>query len=247
MSEKTKDNFENGVFWEFYNDLERQFENFLEYVPYLSGNENVYSFKLLNLILGIGGHVDSAFKEMARYPKFSNNKDCEKVLKIVKESEENIGKGKPPQTVPIWLSLRAFEKEYRLSKVKIMFKRIPRREEIIPFEPFNIKTKAPEWWEVYNGLKHDVSTNIQKANLRNTRDALAAAFLLNVYHKPAALRLYDYNIMKPQLRNGDGYAKVTTEAGVTRRGVEYMLENQGIAPGYTETPLFIFNHWIEWK
>lgn len=49
------DNFENGYFWELYNDLERQFITILEYVPYLEGNETTYSFKILNLILGIGG------------------------------------------------------------------------------------------------------------------------------------------------------------------------------------------------
>ena len=62
--------FENGGYWEYYRDLERQFENFLEFVPYLSGNENTYSFRLANLILAIGAHIDSAFKEMARYPEF---------------------------------------------------------------------------------------------------------------------------------------------------------------------------------
>lgn len=49
-----RDKFGNGIFWELYKDLERQFQTFLEYTPYLEGNENVYSFKLLNLILSIG-------------------------------------------------------------------------------------------------------------------------------------------------------------------------------------------------
>jgi len=42
MSDKPLDNFENGIFWELYKDLERQFQDFLEYVPYLSGNEKAY-------------------------------------------------------------------------------------------------------------------------------------------------------------------------------------------------------------
>jgi len=241
------DNFENGFFWELYKDLERQFQSFLEYVPYLEYNENVYSFKLLNLILSIGGHIDSAFKEMARYPQFSNNEECQKILDNMKESEENIKKGKTPKTIGISLCLRAFEKEYKLSKRRVKFKCLPKREDVTPFKPYNPRTKAPEWWEIYNGLKHDVSLNIQKANLRNTRDALAAAFLLNVSHKPAAIRLYDYNIMKPQLRKGNELAKVQAPIGNSRKTVMDMLENQGILPGFTETPLFIFNHWIAWK
>ncbi len=64
------DKFEIGNFWELYKDLERQFEDFLEYVSYLEGNEETYSFRLANLILGIGGYVDSAFKEMARYQDY---------------------------------------------------------------------------------------------------------------------------------------------------------------------------------
>ena len=43
--------FENGGFWEYYKDLERQFEDFLVFVPYLRGNEKTYSFKLLNIFL----------------------------------------------------------------------------------------------------------------------------------------------------------------------------------------------------
>ena len=67
MSPKRLDNFQKGIFWEIYTDLEKQFQNFLEYVPYITENEKVVSFKLLNLIQSIGGHVDSTFKEMAKY------------------------------------------------------------------------------------------------------------------------------------------------------------------------------------
>lgn len=128
----------------------------------------VYSFKLLNLILSIGGHVDSAFKEMARYPDFSNNEECKRILRILKESEENIKVGKPPKTVPISLPLKAFDKAYGISKERIIFKRLPERELVTPFYPHNPKTRAPAWWEIYNGLKHDVSVNVERANLRNT-------------------------------------------------------------------------------
>ena len=63
--------FENRGFWEYYKDLERQFENFLNYVPYLKDNESTYSFRLANILLGIGAHIDSAFKKIAEDPSFS--------------------------------------------------------------------------------------------------------------------------------------------------------------------------------
>ena len=63
--------FENGGYWEYYKDLERQFENFLDYVPYLEGNENTYSFRLANMILTVGAHIDSALKKIAEDSIFS--------------------------------------------------------------------------------------------------------------------------------------------------------------------------------
>jgi len=228
MSEK--DNFEKGIFWELYKDLERQFENFLEYVPYLEGNENVYSFKLLNLILSIGGHVDSAFKEMTRYPGFSDHDECKQILKLLKESDENIKEGKAPKTVPIWLSLKAYEKEYQLSKRRVIFKRLPEREDVTPFKPHNPKTNAPKWWEIYNGLKHDVGVNIKDANLQTTLNALAGAFLLNVIHTPAILRLNDYGILKCHIG-----------AIIPRKLLERKLREKQKVLGFVETPLFIYD------
>lgn len=245
MSEPVVDDkFENGYFWELYLDLERQFQSFLEYVPYLDGNENAYSFKLLNLLLSIGGHVDSAFKEMARYPRFSNNEDCKHILELLKESEENVKQGKAPKTVPIWLPLSVFEKEYQLSKRKVIFKRLPEREEIIPFQPCDKHTNAPKWWKIYNGLKHDVSLTLKDANLKNTRDALAGAFLLNAYHLPSALRLYEYDIMKVEIRTGSGLTKVKTSVkDIPSKAIKRMLEDLGTCPTFTETSLFLYNYW----
>lgn len=236
MSKKAGDNFENGVFWELYKDLEHQFENFLEYVPYLEGNENVYSFKLLNLILSIGGHVDSAFKEMARYPEFSGNDDCKQILDFLKKSEENIKEGKAPKTVPISLSIGAFEKEYQLSQKKVIFKRLPQREEVVPFKPHNPKTNAPMWWDIYNGLKHDISLNMKEANLENARDALAAAFLLNVIHWPAVERFYDFGILKVS------WAEKFYGKSAREEILKDQLRDSLYSGCYIETPLFVCNY-----
>jgi len=193
---KFKATFENGGFWEYYLDLERQFENFLEYVPYLSKNESVCSFRLVNMLLSIGGHVDSAFKEMAGYRGFSKNKKCKEIRRKVKESRKGIRLGEKPITVSIGESLSAFEELYGLSKKEVIFKRLPEREMIVPFNPHNLKTNAPKWWDIYNGIKHDFSNAFENANLYVTRNALAGAFLLNVIHRPGILRLNDHGILK---------------------------------------------------
>ena len=243
MSEKTGDNFAKGIFWELYKDLERLFQDFLEYVPYLPGNETVHSFKLLNLILGIGGHVDSAFKEMARYPKFSENQECQEILGILKKSEAKKEEGKAPTPVPIWLSLKAFEKEYKLSERKVIFKRLPEREDITPFKPYHPKTNAPEWWEIYNGLKHDVGVNIRKANLETTLNALAGAFLLNVIHIPSALILFDCGVLKVEYLTTTEVRRVMGPSKTNRKIVQGWLEKKQGYPGVVETPIFIYGLW----
>lgn len=239
VSNPLTDNFTNGVFWEAYEDLERQFQQFLDYVPY-DGNEKTYSYRLLNLISSIGGHVDSAFKEMARFPKFSTNPDCQEILKKVSDSQKQMKAGKPPIPVSIKLCLKAFETEYGISSKTVTFKRLPKREPLVPYKPFNQSTNAPEWWEIYNGLKHDLGTNIRDANLKNTRDALSGAFLLNAIHQPAILRLYDYDVIKfPALVRGE-----RKEGSMTfpRQQLEYCLDKKKGFDGYLETPLFIFTY-----
>ncbi len=173
--------FEDGGFWEYYRDLERQFENYLEYVPYVEGNEKTYSFKLLNIFLSIGGHIDSALKELARYQRFSEIESCKEILDRAERKEGILVSG-----------IRAFDEIYAINSMTVTFKCIPKR---IPITPFNCE--KPEWWTFYNDLKHDISSNIKKANLETVRDALAGAFLLNVIHEPAALRLFKYGLLKP--------------------------------------------------
>lgn len=244
-----RDKFENGIFWELNKDLERQFQNFLEYVPYLDENKSTISFILLNLILGIGGYVDSAFKEMARYSKFSNNDDCREIVRILEESDQRVKQGKAPKTVSIRLPLKAFDEKYNLFERKVIFRRLPERKYITPFQPYNQKTNAPKWWEIYNELKHDVGVNIKEATLQNTLNALAGAFLLNVIHTPSALRLFSYGVLRiefmrlphPTYGGGGTNSMLPTESNI--EVVKNWLEKKPpMIPGFVETPLFVYDY-----
>lgn len=220
-------NFENGGYWEYYRDLERQFENFLELVPYLSGNENTYSFRLANLILAIGAHIDSAFKEMARYPEFST-----KYPYILKK-----GTGEP--RIPTIREYYDLAMEYKLPQRKVIFKRLPEREQVVPFHQFvKVKDKiiTPDWWHVYNNVKHHFSENFEEANLKNTRNALAGAFLLNIIHVPAYVRLIKYDVIKDSMRKWSFPLKAGWQEGFMN------LAKKGKRFGVAETPLFSYDY-----
>jgi len=220
--------FENGGFWEYYKALERQFEDFLDYVPYIEGNEETYSFKLLNIFLSIGGHIDSAFKELARYPRFDKIESCKEILERAKARQGIIVSG-----------IHAFDEIYAITSMTVWFKCLPTRT---PLTPFNCE--KPEWWDFYNDLKHDVSVNLKKANLETVRDALAGAFLLNVIHEPAALRLFDYGLLKPIYPQGETFTQQTYD---TFRGREQYkkrpLDLKPIEDAFTiETALFSLDY-----
>lgn len=234
---KFKATFENGGFWEYYKDLERQFESFLEYVPYLDGNEETYSFRLASLILAIGAHVDSAFKEIAIYPKFSRR--YPKLLqKIV------TGKPKKP-TIGDYLVLA---EECKLPQRKVLFKCLPEPQEIMPFQQYEKvgnSLRTPVWWGVYNGIKHEFKKNFGKANLQNTRNALAGAFLINVIHKPAILRLNEYGVLKWPPQPLEGTLAEEYEHALIRmptHTLEKMLETNQSLWGFVETSLFIYDY-----
>jgi hypothetical protein len=225
-----KPSFENRGFWEYYKDLERQFEDFLEYVPYLEGNEQTYSFKLLNIFLSIGGHIDSALKEIARYQYFAEIESCRRILDKAENKEGILKSG-----------IQAMDEIYAIESMTVTFKCLPKR---IPIKPFDCD--KPEWWDFYNALKHNVSINLPKANLKNVRDALAGAFLLNIIHEPAALQLFEYGLLKPIYPQG---ATFTQQLYDTFRGCD-LIKTRPLNPDFKpiedaftiETPLFSFDY-----
>jgi hypothetical protein len=186
--------FENRGFWEYYRDLERQFEDFLVYVPYLEGNEETYSFRLANLLLSIGAHIDSALKEIAKYSDFQT-----KYPEMLKTKE-----GKPRK--PTIMDYYPISEEYALPEEIAQFKRLPSNEKILPFEKYSRKSgkkELPCWWNAYTNVKHSFNENFKEAKLKTTRDALAGAFLLNVIHKPAYDKLFDCGLLKPKYPQGE--------------------------------------------
>ncbi len=218
--------FENGGYWEYYKDLERQFEDFLEYVPYLEGNEKTYSFRLANLLLVIGAHVDSAFKEIFKWSAFS--KKYEKILEKINAGKANI------------TDYRKLEPEYNLSKRELIFKCLPDRETVIPFRGFD--TESPKWWRDYNKIKHEFSLNFYKANLKTTRDALAGAFLLNAIHEPASLRLFDYGLLEPKYEPESYFEIKYPIFKGHKMPPEYPVGKEIEDPFVIETPLFIYDY-----
>lgn len=235
-------NFENGGFWEYYKDLERQFEDFLEYVPYLEGNENTYSFRLANILLSIGAHIDSALKKVAEDSCFSSK--YPKMLNPVVEKGAKKGKTRE-QT---FCDFYPLSEEYKLYEKTVIFKCLPKREVTIPFKEYRKELgKVPYWWTTYNHVKHKFAENFKQANLKAVKDALAGAFLLNVVYEPATVRLAKYGLVKLKYYSVDHCGEKLTFLRGNCKNYKGLVEPERAFDCIVETPLFVYEYKFEWS
>jgi hypothetical protein len=213
--------------WAVYDDIEKSFLSFLDYVPLTYDHSKVYSHKLLQLILQVGAYVDTSFKEMAVCSLFDGNVKCEAIRK----------KSAKGQTVNIDLAREAFEPIYRLSARLVSVKSPEYSGRVIverwaPFDEFK-SGRSPRWWQAYNAVKHDWLANLKEANIQNTLYALASAFLLNVVHKPGLQALARSGLV----RGLPPEAKIVAPE-ITRRILEGKRLPKNVY-AMVETPLFI--------
>lgn len=178
----SEDAFESGLMWSVYRDMEQEFMEFLDFVPLGEDHRKVHSYKLLRLMLQVGGYVDTAFKEMAFYPKFDENVECKAIRsKVIKGEIATIDHFR-----------ETFDSLYGLSLQTVLVKSPKHFASFVDvFNPFlDFKNgRTPKWWTAYNGVKHNWLKNIKEANVENTLEALGGAFLLNVVHEPGLLQL----------------------------------------------------------
>ena len=180
--------------------MESDFIHFLNYVPYTHDQQTVYSPKLLALILQIGGYVDTVFKEMARFSEFQEIPECRIINQAIQTENYHIGQARS-----------AYEKIYKLSSnngAKLEAKlNWYGPKQLAPFKSFT-QRKSPLWWRTYNDVKHKWSEFLKQANLINTLDALAGAFLLNAVHYPSIRKLWEQGNLKPIIRVAGGFKEM---------------------------------------
>ncbi len=224
--------FEGGYFWEAYRDLEKQVIQYFDYLPYLDGNEDSYSYRLSNILTSIGGYIDSSFKEIERDPDYTSLFE-KKYKEIEIENERLKNEGKKQKHFGFSNYLETIDEIYTVSNKEIFFKKIPER---IPLRPFQNK----DFWKKYNGVKHDWGRNLREASLKNVVNTLGGLFLINALHKPSMLRLYDYNLFTC-CHDKKPLHQFVTE--IYPRQIFLMDYDQGTLEIMLETDMFIYYYY----
>ena len=183
------------IVWEMYQSLEKEFLNYLEYVPLSLQHYDVWSIPLVNLFNNIGSSVDSFCKNAIVCDSLNNFPDID----LIRTNDR----------LHNMISYRKiFETRYKVSTRQIF--ELKNFTPIIPFKEWSSEESAPEWWGRYTDIKHNRFEYKERATLKTTMDALAGLFLLFLSHKETLSTLIDLNLMHSQLTR-DCYKPILIE------------------------------------
>lgn len=187
----SKNIFMTGEVWKTYTMVEKDFLDFIEYVPLTQEHSKVYSIKLSDMLLRLGSYIDTLFKEMLLFDGLDQNSNVNqsKLKKARKRKEE----GK----ISIKNYREIFEPYYKLSERAIVVYDPHHNFVTYPFLQFG-KGRSPPWWNKYNRVKHDLYKNMKEATMHRVLHALAGLFLLNTIHVEERLYLLDIGVIRSE-------------------------------------------------
>lgn len=155
------------LYWRNYISIEKEFIRTLDYVTLDSENYRTFSSAYIKLILQIGSEIDIDAKLLCmlynEHAKLKNMNDYRR--EIIKS-----------------------ENDFCNTEVNIL-----KHCNVSSFRPWekwtdNDNIENPDWWKVYNKIKHDrmgmdeiKNDNYKSANLRNTLYALGGLYQLLIY------------------------------------------------------------------
>jgi len=174
--------------------IEGQLNNFLEYVPLSLEHLDVYSLKLVTILLEIGPEIISCF-DLATYPYTKSLREVFGDGDIARAREKLLQKEKKIRTRRQSLTFKDYYDFLsnfgycNLKTATTLLKEL--NAYMCPFEELNA-----EWWESYNLLKHDKYSNLKKATLRNALKSLGALFWLVDYNSKKIFQEFHSDIFE---------------------------------------------------
>lgn len=166
-------------YWNYYLDLEKEFEKTQKYVAFDLYNKNTYSLEFLKLFQAVCSEIDVVAKAIAidLEPNLKNEKtiNIQKWGYVLQQKMPKLSSSKVLFNDDFYVSPW---KNWRYTKKK--------NKNGIFYYPLEEGTKTPSWWLAYNSVKHartDLDNpnghiNYTKANLDNLIQSYAALLIL---------------------------------------------------------------------
>ncbi|XOB46386.1 MAG: hypothetical protein ACKKMV_02970 [Candidatus Nealsonbacteria bacterium] len=140
-----------------YEIIEKNLIHFLDLIPPEGCNRQTWSPKLVSILLDTGSLVDSIFRDAAP------NKDKRTTGRIVKRKDMNMNDFR-----------RIYSKKFSIDVRSLMLISPP--IVLQPFKDFN--KKSPDWWKIYNKVKHDRLGKASLVTIDIAMDAVCGLFQL---------------------------------------------------------------------
>ena len=152
-------------YWQFFVALESDLEATTRYVECCEENYNTYSVAYAQIILSAGSEVDVVSKLLCKEVQPTSNAENINDYRNILHSKYN-----------------------GLHKLKIL---IPRYD--LPLTPWAswVSDKNPDWWKLYNKIKHQRHDFYKEANLKNALLSVSGLFCLVLYYYREQLRAND--------------------------------------------------------
>jgi hypothetical protein len=157
-----------------FKEIDENLTDFLNYVPIEKNHLEVYSTKLISLVLEVGPEIlstlelamcQSAYDIRQFQPEVMNE------LEGLLNKEREIRTKKKSLTFTDYSTFLLNHAEINLNTATVLIKESDLFA--LPFEePY------PEWWNSYNLLRHDKYANVKRATFRNTLKATSGLFWL---------------------------------------------------------------------
>jgi len=175
----------------FFRNIEENLQDYLSYVPIDKNHLCVYSLKLTSITLETGPVILQSFDLLA-FPNPENNTltndtDVEDKRGLLQEKEQNLRQHHKSLSFPDYYNFLKNSIELNNAEIMVSGLESPRK---------TFSTCPPKWWKVYNGLKHDMYSNLKKATLDKTLNIVGSLFwLIHYYSKWLSRGYYTYQIV----------------------------------------------------
>lgn len=144
------------VHWNYLVALEQDLAKVSRFIEFSEANFSTYSIELAHLLLAVSSEVDVVLKALCNLKNpVINHKNINQYRSTVKEH------------LPHMIKEKCFIHRYG-----------------IELEPWSnwLGEENPMWWRSYNMVKHQRNEHFDKANLKNTLNALAALSVAVLYY-----------------------------------------------------------------
>lgn len=166
----------NNIYWNVYLNLEKELLDISDVILIVDNQLDVYSIKIADLLVRTCVEIEAISKEL--YFVNSGPKNRDKKPYFDTDCIDYLNNKWKICKKKVYISCASFY----LSNRNML--------ELQPLDNGNNSgDKAPEWMKAYQAVKHDRANNLEKGNLRNLIQAMAALYLLNLYMNNQSIEL----------------------------------------------------------